>query len=50
MQAEAPVVGPSIQGVIVGIIFWAIYAVAISALRRDMVRIRNARRVGTPLR
>jgi hypothetical protein len=50
VQAEAPVVGPSIQGVIVGILFWAIYAVAISTLRRDVVRSRNARRVGTPLR
>jgi|GEM_PF-1026640 len=50
VQAEAPVVGPSIQGLIVGILFWAIYAVAISTLRRDVVRSRNARRVGTPLR
>lgn len=50
IQAEAPVVGPSIQGLLVGILFWAIYAVAISALRRDVVRSRNARRVGTPLR
>jgi len=50
VQAEAPVVGPSIQGVIIGIVFWALYAVAFSALRRDVVRLRNARRVGTPLR
>lgn len=50
IQAEAPVVGPSIQGLVVGIVFWAIYALAISALRRDVVRSRNARRVGTPLR
>ncbi len=50
IQAEAPVVGPSIQGLLIGILFWAVYAVAISALRRDAVRSRNARRVGTPLR
>lgn len=50
VQAEAPVVGPSIQGLFVGLGFWAIYAVALSALRRDAVRRRNARRVGTPLR
>lgn len=50
IQAEAPVVGPSIQGLVVGIVFWAIYAVALSVLRRDVVRSRNARRVGTPLR
>lgn len=50
IQAEAPVVGPSIQGLVVGIVFWAIYALAISVLRRDVVRSRNARRVGTPLR
>ena len=50
VQAEAPVVGPSIQGLLVGILFWAIYAVAISTLRRDAIRSRNTRRVGTPLR
>lgn len=50
IQAEAPVVGPSIQGLVVGILFWAIYALALSVLRRDVVRSRNARRVGTPLR
>ncbi len=50
VQAEAPVVGPSMQGILVGIVFWAIYALALSTLRRDAVRRRNERRVGRPLR
>ncbi len=50
VQAEAPVVGPSIQGVIVGGIFWALYAVGIGALKRETQRRRNERRVGGALR
>lgn len=50
LQAEAPVVGPSIQGLLVGAAFWAVYALGISALRREARRMSNERRVGGKLR
>lgn len=50
VQAEAPVVGPSIQGVIVGAVFWAVYAIGVSAIRREARRRTNERRVGGGLR
>lgn len=50
VQAEAPVVGPSIQGAIVGVCFWAFYAVAMSALRAEWRRNRNEQRRGRALR
>ena len=34
IQTEAPVFGSSVQGLVVGMTIWAIYAVGISALRR----------------
>jgi hypothetical protein len=50
LQAEAPVVGPSISGLLVGGAFWAVYALCISALRRDVRRRINEHRVGGKLR
>jgi hypothetical protein len=50
IQAEEPVVLPSIQGIVVGILFWAVYALGISALRADWRRRRSDRRVGGLLR
>ena len=50
VQAEAPVVGPSIQGILVGVAFWALFAIATSALRSDYRRRRNERRMGRSLR
>jgi hypothetical protein len=50
VQVEAPVVGPSIQGILVGIAFWAVYAIGLSTLRTDLRRSRNERRVGRSLR
>ncbi len=49
LQAEAPVVGPSIQGLLVGAAFWAVFALCISALRRDVRRRINEHRVGGKL-
>ena len=50
VQAEAPVVSTGLQGVAIGIVFWAIYAVGISTLRRDARRRDNERRIGGLLR
>lgn len=50
VQAEAPVVGPSIQGILVGVAFWALYAIGISALRADLRRRTNEHRMGRALR
>lgn len=50
IQLEAPVVGPLLQGVFVGIGFWSVYALALSALRADGRRRRTERRVGGRLR
>ena len=50
IQAEAPVVGPSMQGIVVGVVIWAIYAIGFSALRREARRRTNERRVGGGLR
>ena len=50
MQAEAPVVSPALQGAAVGIAFWAIYALCISTLRRDIRRRANEHRMGGVLR
>lgn len=44
IQAEAPVVAPSIQGMVIGIAIWAIYAIGVSALRADARRRRSERR------
>ena len=50
VQAEAPVVSPGLQAVAIGVLFWAIYAAAISTLRRDARRRTNERRMGGALR
>lgn len=50
VQLEAPVVGPSIQGILIGVAFWAIYALGLSAIRRETSRRRNERRIGGGLR
>lgn len=50
IHVEAPVVGPSLQGMAVGIAFWAVYALGLSALRADGRRRRTERRVGSSLR
>jgi hypothetical protein len=45
IQAEAPVFSPSLQGLVVGVCLWAIYAVGFSTLRsRIGGRKRNDRR------
>lgn len=50
IQAEAPVVSTALQGMVVGIGLWAIYALGISALRSDLRRRRTERRMGGVLR
>lgn len=50
VQTEAPVVSTGLQGVAVGIAFWAIYALGLSTLRRDARRRQNERRMGGLLR
>jgi len=45
LESEAPVVGPSIQGILVGIAFWAVYGIGFSALRNEVIRMRGERRV-----
>jgi hypothetical protein len=50
IQAEAPVATSGLQGAVVGLALWAIYAVGISTLRRDSVRRRHERRMGGLLR
>lgn len=50
VQSEAPVVSTGLQGVAIGVAFWAIYAVGISTLRRDARRRDNERRIGGLLR
>lgn len=46
IQVEAPIIGPVLRGMAVGIAFWAIYAVAFSALRGDGRRRWTERRLG----
>jgi hypothetical protein len=46
-QAEAPIVGPTIQGVLIGIAFWAFYAASLSTLRSNFGR-RSSARTSTP--
>ena len=44
IHAEAAVFSPAIQGLVVGIGFWAIYALGISALRRSAQTSRRTER------
>jgi hypothetical protein len=50
MQAEAPILGSTLAGFGVGLVFWAVYALAISSLRADFERARLSRRIGGLLR
>lgn len=50
IQAESPVVSTSLQGLVVGILLWAVYALGLSALRADLRRRRTERRMGGVLR
>jgi hypothetical protein len=50
IQAEAPVISGALQGMGVGVLFWAVYALGTSALRSDMRRRRTERRMGGVLR
>lgn len=40
VRAEAPVFGSAATGLFVGMLFWAVYALAINALRKDLRRRR----------
>lgn len=46
IESEAAVVGPSMQGAVVGVAFWIVYGLGLSALRADAMRLRGERRVG----
>ncbi len=50
IQAEAPVISGALQGMGVGVAFWAVYALGLSALRSDLRRRRTERRMGGVLR
>jgi hypothetical protein len=50
IQAEAPVISGVLQGMGVGVMFWAVYALGVSALRSDLRRRRTERRMGGVLR
>lgn len=50
IQSEAPVVSTGLQGMVVGIGFWAIYALGVGTLRSDARRRRTERRMGGVLR
>jgi hypothetical protein len=50
MQAEAPIFGATLSGFGVGLAFWAVYALGLSALRTDYERARLSRRLGGLLR
>jgi hypothetical protein len=50
IQAEAPVISGVLQGLGVGIGFWVVYALGLSALRVDLRRRKTERRMGGVLR
>jgi len=50
LQSEAPVVSPALQGAAVGLVFWALFAVCASALRRDVRRRSTESRMGGVLK
>lgn len=50
IQAEAPFISSTLQGMAVGIGFWALYALGLSALVVDVRRRRTERRMGGVLR
>ena len=45
IRVEAPVFASIVTGIVVGIVFWAIYAAGISALKVDYQRAKQARRI-----
>ena len=42
IHAEAPVFSPALQGLVIGIAIWAIYALGISTLRRSVRTVRRS--------
>jgi hypothetical protein len=46
VRFEAPVFAATVTGTLVGVAFWAIYAIGFSALRADWSRSRQGSRVG----
>jgi hypothetical protein len=45
-QPEAPVFGLTMTGIVVGVVFWAVYALALRGLRKDWKTMRQRRRIG----
>jgi hypothetical protein len=45
VRVEAPVFAAIVTGLVVGIVFWAIYAAGISALKSDYQRAKQTRRI-----
>ena len=50
VQAEAPIVGATLTGFVVGLVLWTVYAIGVGALRADWQRARTGRRIGGLLR
>lgn len=50
LRYEAAIVGPSLQGAVVGLGFWLLFAVGLRILRADMQHARTRRRLGGLLR
>ena len=50
VRLEAPIVGPTLAGLAIGGVFWAIYALGLRLLRSDWRRARTRRRLGGLLR
>ena len=45
IRVEAPVFASIVTGLFVGIVFWAIYALGVSALKADYQRAKQTRRI-----
>jgi hypothetical protein len=50
VRVEAPVVGPTLAGLAIGVAFWAVYALGLRLIRSDWRRARTQRRLGGLLR
>ena len=50
VRLEAPIVGPTLAGLAIGGVFWAIYALGLRLIRSDWRRARTRRRLGGLLR
>lgn len=46
VQVEAPVFAQTVWGILTGIAFWGVYALALAALRKDWERSQQRRRSG----